>query len=139
MNVTVINPDAPFDSPSYDGEPAGAHLILAPGTYRCEYVDGDDTPLWGTLTVTDDESHMAATTAPVAVAEVGQTTTVIAEDAPIGVLLWPVRAPQYAPNYTIGRVEIIRTANQHFVRWIYESGTERVFQVGEAVAVRTHG
>lgn len=59
MIVTVINPDAPFDSPAYDGEPADAHKYLIPGSYRCEYYsDAAETMNWGTLVVTDGESHL---------------------------------------------------------------------------------
>lgn len=213
MIVTVINPDAPYDSPAYDGEPAGAHLRLIPGEYVCDYADADDNTLWGTLIVTDSESHMvtggptkpvgdlvdgdrisfplstgwavgtvaslrvrssyapdadpdiqdfadlairtddgvlherrgwhvtelvdmAADGDPAAITTAVKTTTVIAEDAPIGVLLWPVRSPEGAPNFTLATVEIVRNVNGSFIRWTYESGATRVFPVGEAVAVR---
>lgn len=67
---------------------------------------------------------------------VGQTTHVVAEDAPLGVLLWPVRDPKFAPNFTLERVEVVRTENRSFVRWVYQSGTERVFGLGEQVVVQ---
>jgi len=76
------------------------------------------------------------TPAPLAPEYRPTTTTVVAEDAPIGVLLWPVRSPEFAPNFTLERVEIVRTAASSFVRWIYESGNERVFNVGDEVAVQ---
>lgn len=63
--------------------------------------------------------------------------TVVAEDAPLGVLLWPVRASQYASNFTLERVEMVRTATRTYVRWVYESGRERLFALGETVAVKT--
>lgn len=66
----------------------------------------------------------------------GTTTTVIAERAPIGVLLWPVRAPHYAPNFTLARVEVVHGDESEFVRWTYQSGTVRLFKVGERVGVQ---
>lgn len=63
------------------------------------------------------------------------TVSVVAEDAPIGVQLWPTRSPEFAPNFTLGRVDIARTEIGTFVRWIYQGGTERVFRLGETVAV----
>jgi hypothetical protein len=63
------------------------------------------------------------------------TTTVVAEDAPIGVLLWPVRATKYNPNMTLRSVEIVRTATQRYVRWTYENDNTRSFRVGEEVAI----
>lgn len=60
MNVTVTNPDAPFDSPAYDGPADQAHGHIATGTYPCTYLDAEDNELWGTLVVTDDASHLAA-------------------------------------------------------------------------------
>ena len=63
--------------------------------------------------------------------------TVIAEDAPVGVQLWPTIAPQYAPNFTLERVETVRNERGTHVRWVYENGTERLFSLGESVAVRT--
>lgn len=59
-----------------------------------------------------------------------KTTTVIAEDAPIGVLLWPVRSAEYAPNFTLASV----TRTRNTVIWTYEDGTVREFLPGERVA-----
>lgn len=204
MNVTVINPDSPFDSPAYDGEATDAHKRLSPGVYDCDYAD----EMWGKLVVTADASYLVPgktagelvvgdiidfsiddannlitgrvestyraplsehggisltirmpdgtlhrrnwarfeavamavdTAAPAEVSEepaAEATTTVVAEEAPIGVLLWPVRAPEFAPSYTLMRVETVRTADRHIVRWIYESGQERTFDAGERVAVK---
>jgi hypothetical protein len=64
--------------------------------------------------------------------------TVIAEDAPIGVQLWPTTDPQYAPNFTLMEVRTVRTATRSYVRWVYENGSERTFDLGEMVAVRIH-
>ena len=58
---------------------------------------------------------------------------VIAEDAPLGVLVWPVRDVRYAPNFTLERVEVVRTANGSHVVWVYESGLRRYFKLGELV------
>jgi hypothetical protein len=63
-------------------------------------------------------------------------TTVAAQDAPLGVCLWPVKDEQYAPNFTLERVETIRTANGTHVRWVYQSGKDRWFKLGERVAIR---
>ena len=63
-------------------------------------------------------------------------STVIAEDAPLGVLLWPVIDPTYAPNFTLASVAIIRDAYGQYVSWTYENGKTRTFQLGEAIAVR---
>ena len=65
-----------------------------------------------------------------------QTTTVIAEDAPIGVQLWPTRSPEFADNFTLERVEIVRDEVRTWVRWTYRNGTTRNFQLGEAIAVK---
>ena len=75
---------------------------------------------------------MTTTTTPVWI-----DGTVTAESAPIGVQLWPTRAPQYAPNFTLDRVEIVRNAIGTHVRWVYENGTERCFDFGHEIAVRT--
>ena len=60
---------------------------------------------------------------------------VVAELAPIGVQLWPTRAPEFAPNFTLQTVEIVRNAYGTSVRWTYESGTVRTFEMGESVCV----
>lgn len=70
-------------------------------------------------------------------------TTVTAEDAPIGVQLWPTRHPRYAPNFTLLSVEVItrklREASGVYdstrVIWTYENLDTREFEVGEQVAV----
>lgn len=64
------------------------------------------------------------------------TQTVTAEDAPLGVQLWPTTTPAGAPNFTLERVEIVRDAYRTFVRWVYESGNTRTFLLGERVAVK---
>lgn len=61
--------------------------------------------------------------------------SVVAEDAPIGVQLWPTIHPDFAPNFTLERVEITRTCVGTNVRWYYQNNTERVFRLGETVAV----
>lgn len=64
------------------------------------------------------------------------TTTVAAEDAPIGKLLWPVRDPKFAPNFTLAEVQIIRNSIGSYVRWVYEGDVEtRTFKVGEQVVI----
>lgn len=63
--------------------------------------------------------------------------TVTAEDAPIGVQLWPTTNPRYGLNFTIQRVEIVRNSHGTHVCWVYENGAERIFDMGEKVAVRT--
>jgi hypothetical protein len=62
------------------------------------------------------------------------TASVAAEDAPIGVQLWPTITPESAPAFTLDRVEIVRTETQKYVRWVYQSGTIRVFELGQTVA-----
>jgi hypothetical protein len=62
--------------------------------------------------------------------------TVTAEDAPLGVQLWPTISPEFAKNFTLAEVAVVRTATQTYVRWTYESGYKRTFRVGELVAVQ---
>jgi hypothetical protein len=64
------------------------------------------------------------------------TQTVIAEDAPIGVQLWPTRSPEYAPNFTLQSVAIIRREARSYVEWTYENGNTRQFELGDQVAVK---
>lgn len=72
-------------------------------------------------------------------------TYVVAEDAPLGVQLWPTTAPEHAPNFTLAAVEVIRRTlrdtsgfyEHASVVWTYESGTTRSFVLGEKVAVET--
>lgn len=64
-------------------------------------------------------------------------TAIPAEDAPIGVLLWSVRDPQYRPNYTLRSVVTIRDAYGETVTWMYENGQTRSFHAGEQVVIDT--
>lgn len=59
-----------------------------------------------------------------------------AEDAPLGVQLWPTRAPEYAPNFTLAEVAIIRGPYGTRVEWTYQNGAARIFDLGEDVACR---
>lgn len=61
---------------------------------------------------------------------------VVAEDAPIGVQLWPTRTPEYAPNFTLASVAVVRSEAPTYVVWTYESGTVRTLALGEQVACR---
>lgn len=63
--------------------------------------------------------------------------TVIAEQAPIGVQLWPTRSPQDAPNFTLAEVRLVRNHRGTHVQWVYEGGQERFFSIGDEVAVLT--
>lgn len=71
-----------------------------------------------------------------------ETTLVIAEDAPIGMQLWPTVSPKHAPNFTLAAVEVVTrkvrdasgTYDSSHVEWTYENGTTRLFSVGEKVA-----
>lgn len=75
---------------------------------------------------------------------IAQTTTVVAEDAPIGVQLWPTTSLEHAGNFTLASVEVItRTTRDAFgssatatVLWTYCNGTQRTFRTGERVAVQ---
>lgn len=62
---------------------------------------------------------------------------VVAEDAPIGVQVWPTRSPEFAPNFTIAEVLIVRNARGVHVKWIYENGAERYFNPGDLVFIST--
>lgn len=65
-----------------------------------------------------------------------ETTTIKAEDAPIGQLLWAVKAPEFAPNFTLSEVQIVRNAGGTFVRWVYEGDVpDRTFKLGEEVSI----
>jgi hypothetical protein len=61
--------------------------------------------------------------------------TVAAEAAPLNVQLWPTTTPAARPNFTLERVEIVRSEIGTHVRWIYQNGERRVFALGELVAV----
>lgn len=74
---------------------------------------------------------MTTTAAPILV-----DTDIVAEDAPIGVQLWPTRAPEYAPNFTLAEVAIFRNDAGTFVRWTYDGGNVRTFALGERIACR---
>jgi hypothetical protein len=63
------------------------------------------------------------------------TTTVKAEDAPIGVQLWPTRTPAGAVHFTLLQVRTVRTAATHNVVWHYEDGKTRSFRAGEQVVI----
>ena len=63
------------------------------------------------------------------------TQTVTAENAPIGVQLWPTLTPESAPNFTLDKVAVVRTENGAHVEWTYQSGNVRTFTVGEEVVV----
>ena len=64
------------------------------------------------------------------------TTTVVAENAPLGVQLWPTTSPKYADNFTLASVAVVRTESRSFVEWTYRSGATRMFGLGEQVAVQ---
>lgn len=70
----------------------------------------------------------------------GTLTQVIAEDAPLGVALWPPRpgaegVTLAADDVTLASVGVIRTLAGPFVEWTYRSGRVRAFHVGQPVAV----
>jgi hypothetical protein len=71
------------------------------------------------------------------------TVAVPAEDAPIGVLLWDVVRDDAAPNFTLEAVtttqERTATGVRSWVTWTYQSGAERTFPPGAAVACRLPG
>ena len=63
--------------------------------------------------------------------------TVIAEDAPLGVQLWPTTDAKYAPNFTLAQVDVVRLPLGKRVVWTYENGSQRTFALGEAIVCRT--
>lgn len=65
-----------------------------------------------------------------------ETSHVVAEDAPIGIQLWPTRTPESWQNFTLREVQIVRTETRRFVRWVYYSGATRDFELGAEVVVR---
>jgi hypothetical protein len=66
-----------------------------------------------------------------------ENTTVKAEDAPVGVQLWPTRSTYYAAEYTLHSVTIHRYAHgADFVLWTFENGKQRRFAIGEDVAIQ---
>jgi len=62
-DITVNNPDDPFDPPLYEGPAQDAHTVLAPGMYRAAYVDDQENIIQARLTVTSTRSA-ATRTAP---------------------------------------------------------------------------
>lgn len=62
--------------------------------------------------------------------------TVAAEHAPLGVQLWPTTKPEAAPNFTLAEVTRYIAGGRERVRWTYESGATREFDLGDHVAVR---
>lgn len=63
-------------------------------------------------------------------------TSVVAEHAPLGVQLWPTLTPDKARHFTLQAVEIVRSTHATYVRWIYEDGKVRRFDLGETVVVK---
>ncbi len=57
-------------------------------------------------------------------------TMVTAEDAPLGMQLWPTTRPDAAPNFTLDAVAVIRTVNGERVVWAYQNGSTRTFLKG---------
>lgn len=67
-----------------------------------------------------------------------ETSYVVAEDAPIGVQLWPTRPGHVTAwkNFTVREVQIVRTETRRFVRWVYYSGVTRDFELGSEIVVQ---
>jgi hypothetical protein len=63
-------------------------------------------------------------------------TTVVAENAPLGVQLWPTISPDYADNFILNSVAVHRRETGDFVVWTYRSGKTRTLLVGEEVVVQ---
>jgi hypothetical protein len=65
------------------------------------------------------------------------TTTVPAENPPLGVQLWPTLSPALAPDFTLESVTVYRRrASGDYVLWTFESGQTRRFDIGDMVAVQ---
>ena len=62
-------------------------------------------------------------------------STVVAEEAPVGVPLWPTREPDHAEFFTLVEVQMVRREERSFVRWVYQSGATREFTPGTGVVV----
>lgn len=62
-----------------------------------------------------------------------EPTTIAAEDAPLGVPLWPSHSVR---RFTLTAVSVIRDRAGTRVIWLSADGTERTFGVGEQVTVR---
>jgi hypothetical protein len=64
-----------------------------------------------------------------------------AEDAPLGVPLWPADYEALLPHHTLERVEVVQSVRSlvgdrgPFVRWMFVSGTTRAFRLGEEIVV----
>lgn len=66
-----------------------------------------------------------------------QPSYVIAEDAPLGVQLFPTEDPCFNDNFILQSVGVTRHAHRSpTVTWTYVSGKTRTFGVGEQVCVR---
>jgi hypothetical protein len=63
------------------------------------------------------------------------TALVAAEDAPVGVLLWPVTHPAAEPNRTLADVSVVSRPTGDVVVWRFQSGLTRTFNLGEDVVV----
>lgn len=62
-------------------------------------------------------------------------TFVLAEDAPLGVPLWPTTHPRFDRNCTLSSVSTVRDEYGMHVLWTYENGETRKFSFGESVSV----
>jgi hypothetical protein len=70
-----------------------------------------------------------------------------AEDAPLGVPLWPADSEALLPHHTLERVEVVQSVRSFigdygpFVRWAFVSGTMRAFKIAEEIvaAVPSNG
>lgn len=85
MHVTIVNPDAPLDSPAYDGEADQAHTVLAPGGYE---------------TTTQDIALLVSETASIAVM-VDRVVTIFNDDDPTAEN-WTGLASQVHLDSTVG-------------------------------------
>lgn len=69
------------------------------------------------------------------------TKTIKAEDAPLGVPLWPADSEALLPHHTLEQVEVLQSVRSlvgnhgPFVRWTFVSGTTRAFRLGEEIVV----
>jgi hypothetical protein len=69
------------------------------------------------------------------------TKIIKAEDAPVGVPLWPADSEALLPHHTLERVEVVHSVRSvsgghgEFVRWTFVSGTVRSFKIGEEIVV----
>jgi hypothetical protein len=62
-----------------------------------------------------------------------------AEDAPLGVPLWPTNGRDYLlSHHTLKQVVVVRSTSPDlgsFVRWTYQSRTGRRFRLGDEIEV----